>query len=32
MRNAYKEIKREIGLAKGVIEQAVKRTHGTMYA
>jgi len=31
MRQAYKEVKRETGLAKGVIERAVKRAHGAMY-
>ncbi len=30
-RQAYKEVRRETGLAKGVIEQAVKRAYGAMY-
>lgn len=31
MRQAYKEVKHETGLAKGVIEQAVKRAYGAMH-
>lgn len=30
-RQAYKEVKRETGLAKGVIEQAIKRAYNAMY-